>query len=225
MSRNRPSEYDTSRDPLGPISAGAQVLVGAIANFVTGIGEVPYDIITDIVSAGRAMSQPPENKSYHSRSSTQRKRRKTQDSSSNSDEERYYDSAEYRQSERPNHDDDAMSVDETPHEIAGPFSATAIDRSHSFNLDECQLMSYVDPPKDKSAIHVLRTHGSRMSKKLLKTIFWLPTDLTLSLSKGFHNAPKMYHDRMVKETPKVVGFRSGLTAAGTVRHESITAEI
>jgi hypothetical protein len=38
----------------------------------------------------------------------------------------------------------------------------------------------------------------------------------LSFSKGFHNAPKLYHDPMVQETPMVRGVKGGLRAAGTV---------
>ena len=59
-------------------------------------------------------------------------------------------------------------------------------------------------------------HSARAAKHILDWALMLPTDLTLSLSKGFHNAPKLYHDRLVENTPKVLGFRSGFRAAGTV---------
>ena len=59
-------------------------------------------------------------------------------------------------------------------------------------------------------------HTSRISKRVLKGIILFPMDLTLSLSKGFHNLPKMYHDDTVEPIPKVVGVRSGFKAAGTV---------
>lgn len=44
-----------------------------------------------------------------------------------------------------------------------------------------------------------------------------PMDFTLSLARGFHNAPKLYGDDMVRRPDKVTGFRSGLKAAGKVR--------
>lgn len=59
-------------------------------------------------------------------------------------------------------------------------------------------------------------HGSGMSKRLLNLAIWLPADLSLSLAKGFRNAPKLYHDPMVKADPKVVGLRSGFSVAGKV---------
>lgn len=61
-----------------------------------------------------------------------------------------------------------------------------------------------------------RYHVSRAGKHLLEWVLLLPTDLTMSFSKGFHNAPKLYHDPMVQETPTVRGARGGLRAAGTV---------
>lgn len=44
-----------------------------------------------------------------------------------------------------------------------------------------------------------------------------PMDFTLSLARGFHNAPKLYGDESVRQTEKITGFHSGLKAAGKVR--------
>ncbi|KAL8831072.1 MAG: hypothetical protein Q9170_005452 [Blastenia crenularia] len=41
-----------------------------------------------------------------------------------------------------------------------------------------------------------------------------PMDFTLSLARGFHNAPKLYGDDMVRHPDKVTGIRTGLKAAG-----------
>ncbi|KAL8945294.1 MAG: hypothetical protein Q9211_000170 [Gyalolechia sp. 1 TL-2023] len=43
-----------------------------------------------------------------------------------------------------------------------------------------------------------------------------PMDFTLSLARGFHNAPKLYGDDMVRHPDKVTGIRSGFKAAGKV---------
>lgn len=43
-----------------------------------------------------------------------------------------------------------------------------------------------------------------------------PMDFTLSLARGFHNAPKLYGDESVRQADKVTGFQSGLKAAGKV---------
>lgn len=43
-----------------------------------------------------------------------------------------------------------------------------------------------------------------------------PMDFTLSLARGFHNAPKLYGDESVRRGDKITGFQSGLKAAGKV---------
>jgi hypothetical protein len=191
------------------------VLVGAIANFVTGIGELPYDMLSDVVSAGRAIGHP----TYHGHTSkawSWKKHRRSETSSrSSEEEEEFHESAEY-QPDRTHGNEDAMSIDDDT-ETNNNFMANTLNQERSLQLEKTQSMNCAESPEPRGTIYEIRTHGSRMSKKLLKTIIWLPTDLTLSLSKGFHNAPKLYHDRMVKDTPKVIGFRSGLAAARMVR--------
>ena len=44
-----------------------------------------------------------------------------------------------------------------------------------------------------------------------------PMDFTLSLARGFHNAPKLYGDESVRQPDKVTDLQSGLKAAGKVR--------
>lgn len=43
-----------------------------------------------------------------------------------------------------------------------------------------------------------------------------PMDFTLSLARGFHNAPKLYGDDSVRPHERITGFQSGLRAAGKV---------
>ncbi|KAJ5971412.1 uncharacterized protein N7479_001330 [Penicillium vulpinum] len=257
---HRTSEYDTYRNPVGPVSAGAQVLIGAIANFVTGIGEVPYEIFTDFVTAGRAIGQTRKENDSSRRFSWRRKHRRSQDSSLGSDEEQYHESAEYQQPaanyqpsehQQPaenyqpaeyrepaeyygpgqcqglggsnDDNDDGISLDTNDdaadnaryNKMNNNLSASAVGQKQGLPLDQSELLSYLESPQGTGVIYEIRNHSSRMSKKFLKSLIWLPTDLTLSMSKGFHNAPKLYHDQMVTDTPKVVGFRSGLHAAGT----------
>ena len=46
--------------------------------------------------------------------------------------------------------------------------------------------------------------------------FKSPMDFTLSLAKGFHNAPRLYGDTSVRPHEHITGFQSGLRAAGKV---------
>lgn len=209
------------------------MLIGAIANFVTGIGEVPYDIVSDFVTAGRAIGHTRSASNPSSRFSW-RKTRRSQDSDLDSEEEQqYHGPAEYHGPDqcrglgRPNDDDDdGVGLDTNDNEednvrhnkMNQNLPASATGQRQGIPINQEELLCYLKSHKGHGVTYEIRTHSSRMSKKFLKNILWLPTDLTLSLSKGFHNAPLMYHDQMVKELPKVTGVQSGLAAAGTVCH-------
>ncbi|KAJ5698704.1 hypothetical protein N7462_000709 [Penicillium macrosclerotiorum] len=230
---NRPVEYDTYRDPVGPISASAQVLFGAISNFVTGLGNVPVEVIGDLVSAGKALSHPPER--CHARSKWRMRESHRDDELESEEEENddYNETAESHASdpaseELPDEedgdsdmvdeqDDDRDTIDDQQDDpVTGDLFADQVpDRRRSLQLEKAQTMgSEINPPESYSTLREAASQGSIMSKKFLNLVIWLPTDVSLSLSKGFHNAPKLYHDPMVKSTPKVHGLRSGFRAAG-----------
>lgn len=44
-----------------------------------------------------------------------------------------------------------------------------------------------------------------------------PGEYTHDLARGFHNVPRLYGDETVRKDDKIVGFTSGLAAAGKVR--------
>ena len=58
--------------------------------------------------------------------------------------------------------------------------------------------------------------AGQWAKHVLDWVIMVPGDATLSLSRGFHNAPRLYHDQMVGALPRVMGIRSGFQAAGKV---------
>jgi hypothetical protein len=68
----------------------------------------------------------------------------------------------------------------------------------------------------KHALSETRFHAEKSAKYALNFVLVLPADLALSLSKGFHNAPKLYYDDTVESIPKVIGVKSGFRAAGKV---------
>lgn len=227
-------EYDTYPDPVGPITAGAQVLYGAIANFVTGLADVPTEVVNDLVAAGRALGH-----SHDRLDPTQRWRRRepcrNSDSVSRSVEFQNRDESarenERAQTSRPNDrsdsdedipgenedEDEEMVSDDSESLSTDIVPNQSMERRRSLQLEKSQTMSseYV-PSKSHNVLSEVASLGGKMSKKFVNLLIWLPTDLTLSLSKGFHNAPKLYHDPMVKSTPKVHDIRSGFRAAGKV---------
>lgn len=53
--------------------------------------------------------------------------------------------------------------------------------------------------------------------RIIRAGLMAPHDYTMALTEGFHNVPKLYGDDTVRDASEVVGFQSGMAAAGKVR--------
>lgn len=56
--------------------------------------------------------------------------------------------------------------------------------------------------------------GAKAAGRIASAGIKSPMDFTLSIAKGFHNAPKLYGDETVRKPEKITDFQSGLKAAG-----------
>ncbi|KAJ5625459.1 hypothetical protein N7510_001768 [Penicillium lagena] len=207
---HRPMEYDTYRDPAGPISAGAQVLFGAIANFLIGLADVPTEIVTDIVSTGRALGHPHDH--FDPRSNCRLGRSSPREESESDEEQNEREIEDRMEGNQAN----TLYEDEQEEAANGDLFDSTLERKDSLRLEKQQTMSSeMEKSKPHNVFSEVAIHGSVMSMKFLNLVIWLPTDLSLSLAKGFHNAPKLYHDPMVKRIPTITGVHSGFRAAGS----------
>lgn len=235
-------EYDTYRDPAGPLSASAQVLFGAIANFVIGIADVPAEMLSDLISAGKQLGhnhpdhhpdprlkwrkrEPHNNDELASEESSeeqnnQQKNGNSEETMNNSPQESMDNTLGQSGSgtRRDSQSEDDSDGEDSVSASSDLIPEAGLDRVRSLQLEKSQTMSSeIAPSKPHGFFGEVGIHGGRMSKRFVNFMIWLPTDVSLSLSKGFHNAPKLYHDSTVKPTPKVHGVRSGFRAAGHVR--------
>ncbi|BCR87280.1 putative UDP-glucose,sterol transferase [Aspergillus chevalieri] len=192
-----PQEYDTHRDPKGPLSAGAGVLYGAISAFIGNIRDIPTGLVGSTREAGQ--NQARDNLDAHGPQHQPELEPEAQ--------------AEPEPEPRPGpeqSDTDAPSAD--PDEPEDNANGEDITRKLTTTTTSAK-----EKRKEKRA-EALSDAGYRAGQCAKHVIDWaimLPGDITLSLSKGFHNAPKLYHDRTVKRFPKVMGIRSGFRAAGS----------
>ncbi|KAL6231895.1 hypothetical protein BDW75DRAFT_31010 [Aspergillus navahoensis] len=260
----RSKEYDTSRDPKGPITAGAEVLYGVITDFVAAMATMPTDMAEmfrgnhrhsriDIKGHPRHGKKPPSPvKKWKKEHYGHRNLDTGVGSSRSSQSDRRRESSETETERSSTGADDSNGDVETSSgvsslayasamEEASQASRTNIADTASKKSTPSALSNSNDENDNRTAAHqtlsleetlrrqqtrdksidtheVLtdaRYHLARAGKHILDWILLVPTDLTLSFSKGFHNAPKLYHDPMVQETPTVRGVRGGLRAAGT----------
>ncbi|KAB8222972.1 hypothetical protein BDV33DRAFT_229054 [Aspergillus novoparasiticus] len=180
----RSKEYDTARDPGTPLIALVQVVLGSLAKFVTDVGDVSLEILAVI--------------------SGQRRR---------------------KYSGRRSPDIEAEA-------IARAISASSGDPSAALAHTASLVTAACDPGKKRSDRRVGMREEKRspsgitqwvpraaartehLAQEVLDIIVIPPMEISLTLSKGFHNAPLVFHDNSVRDIPRATGIRSGLKAAG-----------
>ncbi|GLA28773.1 UDP-glucose,sterol transferase [Aspergillus phoenicis ATCC 13157] len=274
----RSHEYDTNRDPRGPLTAGAEVLYGIVSGFASGIAEVPSGMrgifsttherrlhhkhdwkkarrpscldelntprhrhrrTETSLDSGVGADVVPNGDSQHPGTGSQGQYEHgdpREDLSSNEDSRESTESDEaYHSAGEEIHRDQAVSDRQqnvngaTNSPSSGDPSSPPISSSDTDTFDttdddmgaELDLERTVTRLRSREMSHTKEIlaetsyHSARATKHILNWLLLLPTDLTLSLTKGFHNAPKLYHDTLVEESPRVLGVRSGFRAAGT----------
>jgi hypothetical protein len=96
--------------------------------------------------------------------------------------------------------------------IGSEYTDNDIGIIHQSPNREQQLMT----ARTKGVFTDTPHYTGRIATQLLDFFLRLPTDFALGLTKGFHNAPKLYNDSTVKEFPIVRSTKSGIRAATTV---------
>ncbi|KAF2730956.1 UDP-Glycosyltransferase/glycogen phosphorylase [Polyplosphaeria fusca] len=72
-------------------------------------------------------------------------------------------------------------------------------------------LSTLSEPEDYLAEELAQEAGHGF-KKASVAILKTPMNMTLALTQGFHNAPRLYGDETVRRPPRITGFHSGLRA-------------
>lgn len=182
---HRPIEYDIRRNPRGPLSAGVEVMYGAVSSFISNVRDVPTGLYTTtsyttFIHRGNEAAHCPQTEE-------------------NEDDQDNYDPFDNRS------DSESEAFGENGAGITRKPTTTRSSSSKSGQKTE-----------DSGRFSEVGYHTGQVAKHILDWVIMLPGDITLSLSRGFHNAPELYHDRTVTTVPKVIGTRSGFHAAREV---------
>ncbi|KAE8407340.1 UDP-glucose,sterol transferase [Aspergillus pseudonomiae] len=218
----RVREYDTNRDPRGPLSATAEVLYGIITDLLIGIARVPGLIVGVFPGSHSKIVQ----RDYRGREwamshfveclSNQEGRRDSQAGTG----------VAAAAADLSSHDESVGGLGTDRRASTMPAeTAGDLNRSHFVeNIEDIQGQPVMVEGEKRhhgnkygrarQALSDTRYQAAKSAKYALHYVLVLPTDFALSLSKGFHNAPKLYHDDTIEPVPKVIGINSGLRAAG-----------
>jgi hypothetical protein len=85
-----------------------------------------------------------------------------------------------------------------------------------FRQDGIQERQSLKSASGKS-FDVLQSSGIHLSKgggRFVRTFVQIPVDISVGLTKGFHNFPKLWGDETVRRQEKISGVKSGFVAAG-----------
>ncbi|KAK2751038.1 hypothetical protein FQN57_000113 [Myotisia sp. PD_48] len=203
----RPREYDTEPEPRDPVSGGAVALIDSIADFAIGLADFPAEILQ---AALKARQKPIKSKPFvrhHSKS-------------------------------KVTHSENMEVPNGAPNEAPSEVPNEVPKETPKENTSSSQGPSAVEPPAIGQPVmpHSAKKKGLKdpgtvvshppkidmqtaigtgiAASRLVNIGLAAPMYFTLGISKGFHNAPKLYGDKTVREVEKVTGFHSGLKAAG-----------
>ncbi|GMG27562.1 unnamed protein product [Aspergillus oryzae var. brunneus] len=230
--------YDTNRDPRGPLSAGAEVLYGVVSDFISGLATVPTDLAGMLSKENRKRKRHHHHSHHignrdwvrsHCTTGLQQAKEKERERSSNE-----HTSGPSRQDRSEGDNRSSISESDIESESDSDYASAEEEQSDSSStntvvddsdeaaneLDLERTLTRKRAKEQKTGAQEILAetgyHTSKFAKQVLNFAIMLPTDLTLSLAKGFHNAPKLYHDTTVQRIPRVRNVKSGFRAAGTV---------
>lgn len=194
----RPREYDTDEGPSDPISGFGTAAFGTLVSMSMGVASMPTEAVRGILK--------PFASSRH----------KSQASGSTSA------GIESQATSNP-----SVSLSRN---ISGPSNSHRSIRSSSSSISEASEAQSISsktiktsknpftrhntsPGKDRN-LHENGIYGSKGLGGIVKSAFKSPMEMTMGITKGFHNAPKMWGDDTVRPQPKVSGAKSGAQAIG-----------
>ncbi|KAF2211785.1 glycosyltransferase family 1 protein [Cercospora zeae-maydis SCOH1-5] len=208
----RSREYEADEGPWDPITGGATALIGTMSTMMLGVADFPIETLKALHIHPDADSAATEDtESSHTGTDTPRSCTDTS-------------SAAIEPSRPVNKPQSSFNLQESLASLkVGPLSpgsqpasgqsdgaSQSRSSSHSSNRQNS-----VNAFKDIAWKSQFQT-GTDTAKGVHRIVgagLKSPLDFTMGLSKGFHNAPKLYGDDTVRKSEKVTDFRSGMRAA------------
>ncbi len=218
----RPREYETEDGPWEPISGGAAALIGTLGNLSMGIADFPVEILKSFKTAHGELKDIHERKRSGTNTPTAPSERTSTQNVSDAPV-----STDPSTQSPPLSPSDATSQ---PPSLSTVVSGDGSAKHHR----QSSLSSHLAHHRSRSRSGSRGPHGHRDSTtgeevgqvtletalsgakaagKIVSAGVKSPMDFTLSLAKGFHNAPKLYGDDTVRQNEKIVGLHSGLKVA------------
>lgn len=238
----RPREYDTDEGPWDPITGGATAIVGTMSTMMMGFADFPVDTLKALRIHPDAKRKSQEVATGFEASIRSETGRPSEDNTSSSQSQTTRTSSSGETPTRSGRDTPETNTPSTSRMNSG-FSlqeslASLQSSSLSFNNSKVNMPSSMadalrgqlnsgSRPRSRSGSRPRSKGGPQSGENMMDTAMQTgkgirkivgaglssPMDFTMALTKGFHNAPKLYGDDTVRKPSQVTDFRSGAKAA------------
>ena len=237
--RYRSREYDTEDGPWDPISGGAGAVLGTVGSLMMGVADMPVEFFK-LFSKSDMPKTTSENRqsSEQSTSGTRSQHASITSSASTSTTDVGALTPSQSNSSLPDVSTPLASptleravtgsgtASPKPMSRTGTDSTTSKHRSSLAEAFQHHRSRSRSPSREPSLPQHHKPNPNRDIEAMIQSGkgvgrmvgegFKSPMDFTLAVSRGFHNAPKLYGDT-VREPGKVTDLQSGLREAGKVR--------
>ncbi|KAI9874462.1 MAG: hypothetical protein M1830_009725 [Pleopsidium flavum] len=235
----RPREYDSEDGPWDPISGGAAALLGTMGSLMMGFADFPVEILRALKvkpsEAPKSVNADQDATPIDQISTTDLTPESTNTSSeapSLADDR----SGSMRDgvANAREHAPSTETIDESNMSDGKPAASPAISTTpHQSSMARAMSGNLTRPGSGKRSSsgspapqHRRSLSGSGQISleaavgagkgvgRIVGAGMKSPMDFTLALARGFHNAPKLYGDKSVRQQEKITGIQSGLKVAG-----------
>ena len=235
----RPQEYESEDGPWDPISGGASAIIGTFGSLAMGFADFPVEILRalkikssepgeqieaattsniEILKSANlsrtsldstVKSAEPDGQAGGSTTSLPIEQSLSDPKSPASEG----DPLSPRNSKSSYHPPRAMAS-----ALRGSLSrSSSRSRSRNSSPSRASTRSDLHQKSHSSQVTLEAVMGAGKSIRRIAGVgAKSPMDFTLSIARGFHNAPKLYGDQSVRQTEKITDFQSGLKVAGKV---------
>jgi UDP:flavonoid glycosyltransferase YjiC (YdhE family) len=215
----RPQEYYTDEGPWDPVSGGAAACFRAFSSMARGVAEFPSETL-------KPLHIPIGSSRHQSQESVPTIARKSETSHIG---ERSTPLTSPEQSQTSLNVQESLARVRSPSNLPGLSSTTSnIGSSSMSDALQGQLSPKQDNAsrsqvrrrnesgfgKDHDMLRQTGVHTSKGLGRIVRAAVQAPMEASLSVTKGFHNVPKLWGDDTVRPQEQVSDFKSGVMAAG-----------
>ncbi|GAM35041.1 hypothetical protein TCE0_015r03036 [Talaromyces pinophilus] len=207
----RPQEYETDEGPWDPISGGAAACFRAFSGMAMGVAEFPSETLKPLhIPIGSRQQSQESVPTIARRSKTslviERSPSAGQISSLNAQE------SLSRAGSIP-------SLSSSTSNIGSSHISDALDgqldpKQDNSGRRRVRSRNESDSGKDRDMLRQTGVHTSKGLGRIVTSAAKIPMEISVGLTRGFHNFPKLWGDDTVRPQEKVSDFKSGVMAVG-----------